>query len=197
MTRLLPTVAPLLLAVAGFGCRQAAPAKEASSPDAGGVARGKYLAWAGGCNDCHTPKKMGAAGVPELDTTRLLAGHPEEPKLPPPPELAPGPWLAVFSWDLTAAAGPWGVSYAVNLTPDENTGLGIWTEEMFVKAMRTGKHMGTSRPILPPMPWETIRNYTDDDLKAIFAYLRSIPPVKNRVPEAIIAPPPPDAPAQP
>jgi mono/diheme cytochrome c family protein len=199
MTRRHPIAVPLLLALAGVGCQQPAPSRESASPGPGPgpVERGKYLVWTGGCNDCHTPKKMGAQGVPELDTARLLSGHPEEPKLPPPPALPPGPWLALFSWDLTAAAGPWGVSYAVNLTPDENTGIGIWTEEMFVKAMRTGKHMGTSRPILPPMPWETIKNYTDEDLKAIFAYLRSIPPVKNRVPEPIIAPPPAAAAAQP
>ena len=85
------------------------------------------------------------------------------------------------------------MSYAVNLTPDENTGLGIWTEEMFVKAMKTGRHMGASRPILPPMPVESLKSYTEGDLKAIFAYLGSIPPVKNRVPEPVIAPPPPGA----
>ena len=100
------------------------------------------------------------------------------------------PWIATCSWDLTAWSGPWGISYAINITPDENTGIGIWTEDIFVKAMRTGKHFGTSRPILPPMPWETISNYSDEDLKAIFAYLRSIPAVKNRVPEPVIAPPP-------
>ena len=153
------------------------------------VERGKYLVWAGGCNDCHIPKKMGPRG-PELDVTRLLAGYPEGSKLPPPPKLPEGPWIAVGSWDLTAWSGPWGISYAINLTPDENTGMGIWTEDLFLKAIKTGTHFGTSRPILPPMPWETIRNYTDDDLKAMFAYLRSIPAIKNRVPEAVIAPAP-------
>jgi hypothetical protein len=53
---------------------------------------------------------------------------------------------------------------------------------MFIKALRTGKHLGASRPILPPMPWQSISTMTDDDLKAVFAYLRSIPPVVNRVP---------------
>jgi hypothetical protein len=75
----------------------------------------------------------------------------------------------------------------VNLTPDENTGLGIWTEEMFVRAMRTGRHMGASRPILPPMPWQSLAGLEDADLQAIYAYLRSLPPIKNRVPEAVIA----------
>jgi len=93
----------------------------------------------------------------------------------------------VTSMELTAWSGPWGVSYAQNLTPDENTGMGIWTEEMFVQALRTGRHMGVSRPILPPMPWEVYRRLSDEDLKSVYAFLRSIPPVKNRVPEPVIA----------
>ena len=78
----------------------------------------------------------------------------------------------------------------MNLTPDENTGIGIWTEDMFLKAIREGKHMGTSRPILPPMPWPVYRNYSDDDLKAVFAYLKSLPPASNRIPDAVIVEPP-------
>jgi hypothetical protein len=143
-----------------------------------------------GCHDCHTPKKMGPNG-PEPDFTRALIGHPEEEKLPAPPSLPVGPWLAVASWQLTAWAGPWGISYATNLTPDENTGLGIWTEDIFIKAMRSGRHMGTSRPILPPMPWPNLAASNEPDLKAIFAYLKSLAPVKNRVPEAVLAPQPP------
>jgi len=79
--------------------------------------------------------------------------------------------------------GSVGISYAINLTPDENTGIGSWSEDTFVKAIKTGKHMGVSRPILPPMPWQTINRLTDDDLKAMYAYLRTIPPIKNRVPD--------------
>jgi mono/diheme cytochrome c family protein len=146
------------------------------------VARGKYLADSGGCHDCHTPKKKGAAGL-ELDTTRLLSGSPSEVTLPPPPKLAEGPWAAVTTWDLTAWSGPWGISYAPNLTPDAETGLGGWTEAIFISAIRTGKHMGSGRPILPPMPWETIGKLTDEDLKALFAYLRTVKPIKNRVPQ--------------
>jgi cytochrome c553 len=146
------------------------------------VARGRYLADTGGCHDCHTPKKKGAAGL-ELDTTRLLSGFQGEVNLPPPPKLAEGPWAAVTTWDLTAWSGPWGISYAANLTPDAETGLGAWTEAIFISAIRTGKHMGAGRPILPPMPWETIGKLTDDDLKALFAYLRTVKPIKNLVPQ--------------
>ena len=149
------------------------------------VARGRDLVFSIGCNDCHTPKKMGPKG-PELDVARLLSGHRDDREMPPPPALPGGPWAIVTNTDLTAWSGPWGISYAQNLTPDENTGLGIWTEEMFLDALRTGRHMGVSRPIQPPMPWEVYGRLPEEDLRSIYAYLRSIPAVKNRVPEPVI-----------
>jgi hypothetical protein len=145
------------------------------------IARGKYLVGYGGCNDCHTPFKMTDKG-PVPDMARMLSGHLEGTKLPP-PELKPDSWFAATAGN-TAWAGPWGISYCINLTPDKNTGIGIWSEEMFVKAMRTGKHMGSGRDILPPMPWQSVASLTDEDLKAVFAFLQSIPPVVNRVPAA-------------
>ena len=86
---------------------------------------------------------------------------------------------------LTAWAGPWGVSFAYNLTPDRQTGIGDWPEEMFIKTLRTGKFMGSSRDILPPMPWQNLAQMTDDDLKAMFAYLKSLPPVRNKIHDPI------------
>lgn len=149
------------------------------------VERGKYLVTIVGCNDCHTTKNMGPKG-PEPDMSRMLAGHPENMKMPPAPRLAAtSPWNVAASATLTAWSGPWGVSFATNLTPDRNTGLGNWTEQMFITAMRTGKHMGTSRQILPPMPWQDIAEMSDADLKAIYAYLRTIPSVTNHVPDPI------------
>jgi hypothetical protein len=172
----------------------AAGALNSAAPDAANeavVARGKYVVSIAGCNDCHTPLKMGATG-PEPDMARMLSGHPEQLRLPPPPALAPdAPWNWAGATTLTAFAGPWGISYATNLTPDNNTGMGIWTEEMFVAAMRSGRHMGQSRPILPPMPWQGVAKMTDEDLRAVYAYLRSIPSIKNRVPDAVIAERPP------
>jgi hypothetical protein len=61
--------------------------------------------------------------------------------------------------------------------------MSVWTEDMFIRAIREGKHMGTSRPIQPPMPWMWYGKMTDEDLKAVFAYLRTIPPVENQVPD--------------
>jgi len=166
----------------------AAPAGKAKS-DA--VARGKYLVATSACNDCHTPKKMGPKG-PEIDLSRMLMGY-VETRMPAPPSSS-SPWPIHANAELTAWAGPWGISYARNLTPDINTGIGSWSEETFIKAIRTGKHMGVSRPILPPMPWDVYRQMTDGDLKAIYAYLRTIPVISNPTPDPV--PPPAPTPAK-
>lgn len=150
------------------------------------INRGKYLVTVS-CHDCHTTKKFGPNGM-SLDSSMLLAGHPENGKNPPieKKSLQPGNWVSI-SPDLTTFIGPWGISYSANLTPDTATGIGLLTEAAFIKALRTGKHMGLDegRPIMPPMPWQFIGTLTDEDLKSMFAYLKSIPPVKNRVPAPI------------
>jgi len=149
------------------------------------VERGKYLVRYGGCSDCHSPKVLTPNG-PMPDEARLLSGHPEGSELSD-FDLSPvesGKWV-LFTSDLTATIGPWGATFAINLTPDEQTGIGLWTEEIFINAMRTGKHMGEGVPILPPMPWRNLSHLTDDDLKSIFAYLRTLTPIKNEVPAAI------------
>jgi hypothetical protein len=149
------------------------------------IARGKYLVNLGGCNDCHSPKEMTPMG-PMPDTTKLLSGHPSGEQLAELDQtfVKKGQWI-LTSMDLTSWVGPWGVSFTANLTPDNETGLGTWTPELFIKAMRTGKHMGVGRPILPPMPWMFIANCTDEDLNSIFAYLHSLPAIHNQVPAPI------------
>ncbi len=151
------------------------------------VERGAYTVKTSGCNDCHTPWKMGPKG-PEMDMSRALTGHPADLKMPPPPTLPPGPWISVSSATNTAFAGPWGVSFSANLTPDKETGLGDWTEEMFIKTMRTGLHQGKGRPVLPPMPYFMVGAMTDNEIKDLFAYLQSLKPVHNRVPAPIDPP---------
>lgn len=169
----------ILAAAAVLGLTGCAPKSPQQSP----IERGKYLVMVGGCNDCHTPKIMTPAG-PVPDTTRLLAGHTAGLQIPELPKgiFEPGKWMVLSNSDLTAWAGPWGVSFAYNLTPDIQTGTGGWTEEMFIKTLRSGKFMGMSRDILPPMPWQTIGQMTDEDLKAVFAYLKSIKPIHNQIP---------------
>lgn len=153
------------------------------------IERGAYKVKTTGCNDCHTPWTMGPKG-PGPDMSRALTGHPADMKMPPPPVLGPGPWAWVAGATNTVFAGPWGVSFAANLTPDKETGLGDWTEEMFIKTMRTGLHQGKGRPVLPPMPYFVIGAMTDNDIKDLFAYLQSLKPVHNRVPAPVDPPEP-------
>lgn len=153
------------------------------------VERGEYLVTTMACDDCHTPFKLGEHG-PEPDMSRRLSGHPAELVMPEPPDLGNGPWVWAGAATNTAFAGPWGISYAANLTPAPS-GLAAWTEENFVEAIRTGRHWGTSRPILPPMPWPAFSHLTDEDLSAVFVYLQSLPPIDNHVPDAVVAGPPP------
>ncbi|MGB1561939.1 MAG: diheme cytochrome c-553 [Sinimarinibacterium flocculans] len=151
------------------------------------VERGRYIVQSTGCHDCHTPWIMGPDG-PGPDMSRALSGHPQDLTMPPVPSLPEGPWLSVVSATNTAWAGPWGVSFTANLTPDPETGLGKWTAKNFRDTIRSGRHLGRGREILPPMPYPVYNNMTDADLDAIHAYLQSIPPIRNRVPEPL--PPP-------
>ena len=115
--------------------------------------RGEYIATVAGCNDCHTPGTF--YGGP--DFKRQLSG-------------------SEVGW-----RGPWGVSYASNLTPDLETGLGTWTNVEIERALRSGvRKDGT--PILPPMPWPNTARLTPDDMSSLIAYLKSLPPIVHKVP---------------
>jgi hypothetical protein len=181
----------LLAASATAALAIAAPVMTAApKPDAArarDLERGAYLVKIMGCNHCHTPYKLGPQG-PEPDMARQLSGHPAELVMPKAPALGGGPWAWVAAATNTAFAGPWGVSFTANLTPDAETGLGKWTAETFIATMRTGRHEGKGRPVLPPMPVENLAHLEDSDILALFAYLQSIPPVKNRVPAPIDPP---------
>ena len=145
------------------------------------VARGKYIVSTSGCHDCHTPWKMTPEG-PQPDMSIALSGHPEKFEVGPVPQLTGG-WIASIAATNTAYAGPWGVSFTANLTPDRETGLGKWTTRTFIDTIRTGRHLGRGREVLPPMPIKVYRNFSDEDLTAIFTYLQTLPPVKNKVPD--------------
>lgn len=174
----------LILVVLLTACNQNQPEKKALS-EAEMIERGKYLITAGGCHDCHSPKVFGPQG-PKIDETKILSGYPEGMKLAEfdPAVLEPGKYV-LLTQDATAAVGPWGASFAANLTPDNETGIGTWQPDMFINALRTGKHLGAGRPILPPMPWQMLGKLTDEDLRSMFAYLKSLPPIKNKVPEPV------------
>lgn len=146
--------------------------------------RGAYLVNTSACHDCHSPKVMTPLG-PEPDPERLLSGYPSDKPMPTIKTETLNDWV-LFNQDLTSAVGPWGVSFAANITADE-TGIGNWTEEQFLTALKKGKYKGLegSRSLLPPMPWQVYRNMNDTDLKAIFAYLKSTKPVRNIVPSPV------------
>ncbi len=149
------------------------------------IALGKYIVHTSGCDDCHTPKIFTEQG-PVFDTTRSLSGFPQNEVLPSIDMnmIGPDKWTATEK-HLGAWVGPWGISFASNLTPHKATGLGTVTEEMFIKTLREGKLKGVGRPLLPPMPWHVYGQKTDQDLKAIYAYLQSIKPIDNMVPQPV------------
>jgi len=144
---------PILLRL--FLCLAAAVAgaTAASAQDAE-IKRGQYLVTLGNCNDCHTPGHF--FGKP--DKARILAGSEVGFEIP---------GLGTF--------------YGPNLTPDRETGLGNWSAEEIVKAIRKGERPD-GRILAPIMPWQAFANLTDADARAIAAFLKSLPPVKNKVP---------------
>ena len=177
----------MVLAACGFAApASAAEAQASAESQKSQLARGEYLVSVGGCDHCHSPKVFSSKG-PVPDPARFLAGTPADAKVPPiPPGLISREgWGGLTTNDMTVWAGPWGVSFAANLTPDKTTGLGNWTEAAFVNSMRTGKHKGALREILPPMPWQSIGKLKDEDLKAMLVYLMSLNPIANKVPEPL------------
>jgi len=191
MRKLYRAIVPLALAALIFGisCNHLDPQSITDSfsrhlaDSANRVERGRYLVSTMGCDDCHSPKKMGPRG-PEVDTNLRFSGYPSDRRLPDVALAAVGNWV-LFSGDLTAAVGPWGVSFAANITSDA-TGIGNWTEAQFIRCLREGKWKGLEgRPLLPPMPWQNFGKLTDHDLRSIFAYLKTTKPVANSVPQPI------------
>jgi hypothetical protein len=171
-----------------IACNQGAPAEtpklatEKTAEES--VTRGKYLVEIMGCGDCHSPKMMTPQG-PAPDTNLLLSGHPASMPIGPIDANSLKSWV-LFNHSQTATVGPWGVSFSANLTSDPS-GIGNWTEAQFIKALREGKAKGLDdgRTLLPPMPWPNYANATDEDLKDIFAFLKSTKPVQNVVPAPI------------
>jgi mono/diheme cytochrome c family protein len=118
------------------------------------VERGKFLVNIIPCTDCHTPGTF--LGKPDM--SRFLGGS-----------------------DVGFEVPGLGVFYGSNLTPDKETGLGGWTKEQIATAIRTGKRPD-GRLLAPSMPVATLKNLSQADALAIAAYLKSLPPVKNKVP---------------
>jgi mono/diheme cytochrome c family protein len=177
-------VASLAVIVAAGASRTVAPPPKAQKPQmtkAEQIARGKYLVTIGGCHDCHTPWIMQPNGQFGPDMSRALSGHPQQFPIKEPAQLTSDRWGYAGAATNTAFSGAWGVSFAANLTPDVHTGTGIWTFDIFKNTIRNGRHWGVARPLLPPMPWFNYREMTDEDLAAVFAYTRTLKPIRNEV----------------
>ena len=181
-------LAAIIFASVFISCNQQTTPKETASQASqfGGypsnIEWGEHLVLIGGCHDCHSPKIMTSHG-PVLDSSKLLSGHPADmPDIDVNRKEMESKGIFLTN-DLTSWVGPWGISYTANLTSDAS-GTGSWSESQFIYAIRNGKLKGlpNGRPLLPPMPWEMIRNMTDDELKAVFAYLQATKPIKNIVP---------------
>lgn len=149
------------------------------------VKRGEYLVNAVGCDDCHSPKTPGPNGFEVIEDLRF-SGYPSERALMKVDTNSIKTGWSMFGTDFTSTVGQWGMSFAANITSDA-TGIGNWTEQQFFKAIREGKYKGldNSRPLLPPMPWFVYRNFSDEDIRAIYHYLKTTKPVENVVPAAI------------
>ncbi|RYY63685.1 MAG: c-type cytochrome [Chitinophagaceae bacterium] len=173
------------------GCSENKPSEAATAsiiatekPNFGGyesrVKWGEHLVTIAGCNDCHTPKKMTPMG-PVDDSTLLLSGHPETMPAPDVDRKQMESKGLVVTATFTAWVGPWGISYAANLTPDE-TGIGNWKEDQFLSAIRNSvsKGLAGSRPLMPPMSMMPFKHMSDEELKAVFAYLKTLKPIKNK-----------------
>lgn len=168
--------------------KEAASAPKLSNEEL--VKKGEHLVAVLDCEICHSPKKMGPQG-PEVIPELRFGGHQAGTQLPPIDEKSLNSGWVLFAPDFTSTIGPWGQSYARNISSD-TTGIGMWNLEQFKKVIREGKFMGldNTRPILPPMPWPAYKNLDDDEIEAVFAFLKSTKPVNNRVPDAKINPPP-------
>jgi hypothetical protein len=122
--------------------------------------------------------------VPDL--ARAFSGHPAG--APDPTAKYAQPDIGVIGPTFTSFSLPFGIVYSSNITSDLTTGIGAWTEQSFIRSMRTGKRGGVGRPILPPMPWFNLVGATDDDLRAMFAFLQSTPPIRNAVAKPAVTP---------
>lgn len=150
------------------------------------IERGKQLVELGGCDKCHTPKVTTLFGSAS-DPDRFLSGYPQGEPIPelPSSDVGGPEWDTFYTTDGTVWIGKWGVSFAANITPDPETGIGEWTEERFLEMFRGVDHIGEGSTMRSPMPTEVYSKLTDEELRSIYMYLMVIQPIKNKVPDPI------------
>lgn len=146
---------------------------------------GKTLVLEGRCNFCHTPY----SDAIDEQVENMLSGHPSGSEIPDIPDVPVGSqeWMEfVANLDSTVWIDGDTVVFSANITPDKKTGIGSWSEETFITTIRTGKHPGWKRDLKKPMPWLDYAKLSNNQLISIYAYLMSIKPVNNRVPDPIM-----------
>ena len=185
LTALAITLTASLAVIAAANASRPVTVAQPQKSKAEQLARGKYLVTIGGCHDCHTPWIIQPDGKPGPDRSRALSGHPQDFPITAPAKHTSDRFAVSIAPMNTAYSGDWGVSFAANLTPDTMTGTGIWTFDIFKNTIRNGRHWGVGRPLLPPMPWFNYREMTDEDLAAVFAYTRTLKPIRNEVPQPL------------
>lgn len=181
-------ISALVSTALGAGCGKRAAKQESPAYSAAQIERGAELVGEWKCNYCHTPEVRGN-GRPVPDPERLLSGHPSDQGVPDMHDMIMGSAEYMEFLD-NLEASVWAsddkLVFAANITPDNETGIGTWSEEAFIQTMRSGTHMGIGRRILYPMPWQELSELDDADLIAIYAYLRTVKPVHNSVPPPIV-----------
>ncbi len=151
------------------------------------IERGKRLVELGGCSYCHTPKINTTLGY-KPDKDRFLSGYPEDKPLPELPyaEIIAGEMeKSFYTTDATVWVGRWGVSFAANLTPDPETGIGAMSEEDFIEIFRKKEHFSQENPLITPMPVNVYSQLTFFELRSIYIYLQTLKPISNEVPARI------------
>ncbi len=178
----------MTLSIFSFGCNKQGsdPVSESAADQ---LAKGQALVEEWKCNYCHSPEVMGPEGKAIPDPDRLLSGHPADEEIPEIPDMimtSPEYMEFLDNLDSTVWATDNKIVFTANLTPDDETGIGAWTEEMFIATIRSGQHRGVGKRLKYPMPWQELAELDDAELAAIYVYLQSVEPVSNKVPESIV-----------
>lgn len=185
------TVSSLLLialvSMIAMSCHQKPAPEVAYSPERLEIGEAIVEGW--NCSFCHTPQIKGPDGKPMPDPKRLMSGHPADDQIPEVPDMviSSSEWMEFLdNLDPTVWATDNLLIFSANLTPNDETGIGTWTEVEFVETIRQGRHRGIERRLNYPMPWRELSEVSDEELLSVYEYLMSLEPVNNKVPPSIV-----------
>jgi len=176
-----------LVSVIAIGCNQKPAEEIAYSPERIEIGQAVVEGW--NCTFCHTPQIQGPDGKFIADPKRFMSGHPSDEEIPTIPDMViTSPEWMEFLDNLGSTV--WATDnvlvFSANLTPDDETGIGTWSETEFVETVRQGRHKGIERRIKYPMPWRELSELSDEELLSVYEYLMTLQPVNNKVPTSIV-----------